>query len=266
MTTAYPYPVYHWPARPHPSAMDRLIAEEPLAIRIDDKPYAVVMRTPGDELAHAAGLALAEGIIDNPTDMASLAMCDAPHANTVTVTLTPDRRKKIADIFDRRGFISQTKCGISGRQIVKNIRQAVAPLADQVVLDPAAALRRLQSLSELQPLRAETRAAHAAALMTADWRLLAAAEDVGRHNALDKAVGKLFLKNRLEQAAVLLLSSRISYELVQKAGRSRIPVILAVSRPTALAVALAEDLNITLACGLRPQGLAVFTAPQRFQL
>jgi FdhD protein len=101
-------------------------------------------------------------------------------------------------------------------------------------------------LGDFQPLRARTRAAHGAAIYDGNPELLSAAEDVGRHNALDKAVGQLFIDGQLDRAQLLTLSSRISYELVQKAARARIPIILAISRPTALAVALATALNITL--------------------
>jgi FdhD protein len=93
--------------------------------------------------------------------------------------------------------------------------------------------------------------------------LLSVGEDVGRHNGLDKAIGRLFLEHRLEAAKVVALSSRVSYELVQKAARARIPIVLGVSRPTRLAVALANDLNMTLATWARPNGLYLFSHPRR---
>ena len=113
-------------------------------------------------------------------------------------------------------------------------------------------------------MRQQTLAAHAAAIYGADQELLIVAEDVGRHNALDKAIGKIFINRRLEQAELLILSSRISYELVQKSARARIPIILAHSRPTALAVELAVSLNITLASlDDNDAGLYVFCGEQR---
>jgi FdhD protein len=112
-------------------------------------------------------------------------------------------------------------------------------------------------------LRKQTRAAHAAVLYHSKFEFMAAAEDVGRHNALDKVIGKVFLDGELEQAVLLTLSSRISYELVQKAARARIPIILAISRPTALAVQLASELNITLATLADGPGLYVFCGAQR---
>lgn len=107
--------------------------------------------------------------------------------------------------------------------------------------------------------------AHAAALFNENFELLASAEDVGRHNALDKVIGQLFLEKRLTEACLLVLSSRISYELVQKAARVKIPIVLAVSRPTAIAVTLADHLNMTLACLASDRGLYIFTGRDRLK-
>jgi FdhD protein len=241
----------------------KLVGEEPLSIRVQGKPYSVVMRTPGDEIPHVAGFCLGEGIVDDSGDIASLAFCDGADTNVVTVALTESRRKMIPDLLDRREFVSQTSCGICGKELVKDLRQLIRPIPDGVRLDINAALRVLETLSDHQPLRRETRASHAAAIYSKDLELLAVAEDVGRHNALDKAVGKLFMAGNLESAALLTLSSRISYELVQKAARARIPIILAVSRPTALAVSLAAELNMTLACLGKGAGLYIFSAEHR---
>ena len=252
-----------WDQNDRTSSKHRLIAEEPLSIRVEGKPYSVVMRTPGDELAHAAGFCLAEGLVDSPDDVNTLSCCQGDDANVVTVTLNKSRRNKIADILDRRGFISQTSCGICGKEIVKDLHQIIQPLKDDTQMAAAAALNCLENLSRNQPLRDQTRASHAAALYTFDFKLLSAAEDVGRHNALDKAIGKLFLNGRLDEAVLLTLSSRISYELVQKAARARIPVVLAFSRPTSLAVALASKLKMTLACLSHPTGLYIYCGEHR---
>jgi len=258
--------VLHWnPPDSNPEPLG-LIGEEPLSIRIQGNPYSVVMRTPGDEIPHVAGFCLAEGIVDTPDDITSLAFCDGSDSNVVTVTLKPFRRDKISEILDRRGYISQTSCGLCGKEIVDDLYQTLNPLTDAVRVDIEKTRECLEKLSSQQPLREKTRAAHAAALYGSDYRMLSAAEDVGRHNALDKAVGKLFLGKQLEQASLLILSSRISYELVQKAARARIPVVAAMSRPTSLAVALAEKLNMTLACYAKGSGLYVFCGKSRFGL
>ncbi len=237
----------HWDNRSKTATNQNLLGEEPLSIRIEGKPYAVVMRTPGDEFAHVAGFCLTEGIIDTPDDLTSIGFCEDDDSNVVTITLTPARRKQIPDIMDRRGFISQTSCGLCGKELIEDLFQIIKPLEDGRSIDMKKALACLEALGDIQPLRMQTKASHAAAIYGAGQELLAVAEDVGRHNALDKAIGKIFLERRLDRAEFLILSSRISYELVQKSARAHIPIILAHSRPTALAVELAGRLNITLA-------------------
>ncbi len=238
------------------------IGEEPLSIRVQGSPYAVVMRTPGEEKAHVAGFCLGEGIVDNPGDITNIAFCDGEDTNVVTVTLTATRRTQIADHLDRRTYISQTSCGICGKSIVADLVQALSAVAGGEPLNGKGALDRLLHLSDYQPLRDKTRAAHGAAIYDHAFNQLSVAEDVGRHNALDKAIGRLFLDGRLQQARLLTLSSRISYELVQKAARARIRVILAISRPTALAVELATALNITLASLGKGDSLMIYCNPQ----
>ncbi len=264
LDTTIPHQIVHWDRATNISLEKRLLGEEPLSIRVQGNPYAVVMRTPGHEIEMVAGFCLTEGIIDSRDDYVSIAFCDGADTNVVAVSLKPSRRKKISQILDRRGFISQTSCGLCGKEIIQDLFQEIKPLEAERRLDIDQAFDRLENISRNQHLRQETRAAHAALLYDRDLELIALAEDVGRHNALDKVIGKAFLEDRLHQAAMLVLSSRISYELVQKAARARIPVIVALSRPTALAVQLASKLNITLASQSdEKNGLYVFTAPHR---
>ena len=242
---------------------EELIDEEPLSIRIQGKPYSVVMRTPGDEMAHVAGFCLGEGIIDSLDDLAQIAFCDGTDTNVVTVTLSPARRLQVTSLLERRGFVSQTSCGICGKELVEELRQAIQPLQDATRIRIETAQTCVDQLSRVQPLRRKTRASHAAAIYDAQARLLAVAEDVGRHNALDKAIGKVLLNGIIRQAAFVMLSSRVSYELVQKAARARIPIILAVSRPTALAVDLASQLNMAVACFPRGSEFHVYCGEGR---
>jgi len=253
----------HWDMASNKTKDKDLLKEEPLSIRLEGNPYSVMMRTPGDEIPLAAGFCLTEGIIDTPEDYTSIAFCDGEDTNVIAVTLKPSRRHKISEIIDRRGFISQSSCGLCGKEIVKDLFQLIKPLEDDIRIDVKKALSCLETITRHQPLRSQTRAAHAAVLYTAKFDFIAAAEDVGRHNALDKVIGKIFLDHKLGQAAMLTLSSRISYELVQKSARARIPIILAISRPTALAVNLASELNITLASLAVGPGLYVFCGAQR---
>ncbi len=263
MDPSIQHDVIHWEPKANQTVHHQLIGEEPLSIRVQGKPYSVVMRTPGDELAHAVGFCLGEGIIDRHEDYTSLAFCDGGDTNVVTVTLTPSRREKILPTLERRGYISQTSCGLCGKELVKDLYQIIHPMTDSLTLDVRQASTCLKNLAQFQPLRRQTLAAHAAAIYSREFELLGVGEDVGRHNALDKAIGKLFLDRKLDRAALLTLSSRISYELVQKAARARIPVVLAVSRPTALAVDLAAELNMTLASWAKGSGLFLFCGAHR---
>jgi len=241
-----------------------LIREEPLSIRIQGKPYTVVMRTPGDEIAHVAGFCLGEGIVDSPEDFSSLAYCDED-VNVVTATLSEKCQQRVSGILDRRGFISQTSCGICGKEIIDDLRQRIPKVDEGERIDIGLAFQCIQNLSDHQPLRSKNKAAHGAVLFGKCGEVLSTAEDVGRHNALDKASGKLFLNKSLNEVSFLVLSSRASYEMIQKAARARIKAVFSLSRPTALAVSLAEELDITLACPDGKTGLFVFCGHRRLE-
>jgi FdhD protein len=258
--------VFFWDNTVSTAQTMELLGEEPLSIRVEGKPYSVIMRTPGEEIAHVAGFCLGEGIIDTPADYTSIAYCDAESTNVVTVTLTPSRRAEVAGILDRRNYISQTSCGLCGKELVQDLYQLLRPVPAGPALGMSTALAGLNAMSRHQPLRDRTHASHAAALWDAQGKLLAVAEDIGRHNGLDKAIGKALIDGSLPQAALVILSSRVSYELVQKAARARIPAILSVSRPTGLAVELSSRLNMGLACLAPKKGVYVFCGKERFRL
>ena len=265
MTNTVEHNVYYWQEKEQKKITDNLICEEPLSIRIQGNAYSVVMRTPGEEIAHVAGFCLGEGIVDSPDDILSIAFCDGEDTNVVAVTLKESRRNKIPDILDRRQYISQTSCGLCGNELIKELYQQIRPVNNEFQADFKLALKSINELSDHQELRKKTRTTHAAAIYNGDFKLLAISEDVGRHNALDKVIGRLFLDNKLNEAKALILSSRISYELVQKAARARLPVIIAVSKPTSLAVELASELNIALASLSNSSGLYIYCHQNRFK-
>ena len=243
-----------------------LIGEEPLVIRVEGNPYSVVMRTPGDEMAHVAGFCLGEGLIDAADDFASLGYCRDLDPNVVEVRLTPARLEKVAGLVERRGFVSQTSCGICGKELVEDLQQALDPVRDVVRFAPEQLWELTEKLLDHQVHYARTRGSHATLLLNEALAPISFAEDVGRHNGLDKAIGKLVLQENLEQAAVAVLSSRISYELVQKTARARLGVLVSKSRPTALAVALGDSLGMTLACNARVGELNVYCGGARLGL
>ena len=241
-----------------------LILEEPLSMRIDGNPYAVVMRTPGDEIHHAAGFFLSEGLVNHRDNFTTIGYCTEEGVNVVTATLQPERKKVVKDLLDRRGFVSQTSCGICGKELIKDIHQIVKPVSKQVKISIQDIATCFEKLVDEQSLYKTTRGAHAAMILDTRLNPLSFAEDVGRHNALDKAIGRVFMDSRLHEAALAVMSSRISYELVQKAARAGIEMLVALSRPTALAVELASQLGMTLACLGKDGVVMIFCGGDRF--
>jgi FdhD protein len=206
------------------------------------------MRTPGEEIFHAAGFCLGEGIADSPDDFLTVGYCKDLDPNVIDIRLKPERREKIPDLLARRGFVSQTSCGICGKEMIEDLYQILTPAENDFRIDLHHLLDCIDQLSENQKYYQRTRGSHAALIFDRQIETIAFAEDVGRHNALDKAIGKAFITGKLPQAALLILSSRISYELVQKAARAHLPMVIGMSRPTALAAEMGKALHMTLAC------------------
>jgi len=224
-----------------------LIGEEPLLIRIDDKPYSVVMRTPGEELFHATGFCLGEGIADSPDDFLTIGYCKDLDPNVIDIRLSPARREKIHNLLDRRGFVSQTSCGICGKEMIKDLYQILTPTENGFKVEIDRIFNCIDQLYENQQFYQRTRGSHAAIIFDDLLKVISFAEDVGRHNALDKAIGKAFMNRTLSKAEIVVITSRLSYELVQKAARAHLPMMISKSRPTALAAEMGHDLNMTLA-------------------
>lgn len=242
-----------------------LIGEEPLMIRVDDKSYSVVMRTPGEEEAHALGLCLGEGIIDFPEDITTIGYDRDIDPNLIDIWLTPERRKLIPNLLKRRTYVSQTSCGICGKKMMEDLNQVLKPADHGFEIEIHKIFECLKKLSEKQNFYPRTRGSHAALIFDDRLEVASFSEDVGRHNALDKAIGNLFMKKNLTRARLLVLSSRISYELVQKAARARLPMIISKSRPTALAVDMGKSLNMTLACAFESKNLIIFSGEARIK-
>jgi len=241
------------------------IGEEPLLIRIEDKEYSVVMRTPGEEVFHAAGFCLGEGIVDSPDDFETIGYDENLDPNVIDIRLKPGRRKKIHDLLERRSFISQTSCGICGKKMIRDLHQIVTPVESDFEVEIDSIFDCLNKLSGIQKHYQTTRGSHAALIFSNQLEIISFAEDVGRHNALDKAIGKAFMDGKLLKARLLVLSSRISYELVQKAARARLPVVVSESRPTALAVEMGNALNMTLAFSYDESELVIVCGENRIK-
>jgi FdhD protein len=240
-----------------------LICEEPLLIRIQEKPYSVVMRTPGDETFHAAGFCLAEGIIDDYTDFNTVGFCADMDPNVVEVTLRPERLEKVSALLDRKGFVSQTSCGICGKGFIDEISQILQYGVISKKVTPDEIRQASLKLVETQSLYRRTRGSHAIVILDNNLDVISMGEDVGRHNALDKAIGRILMGRKLKSASMAVLTSRISFEMIQKANRAGIYFMLSASRPTALAVELARSLNMTLVCLSDGKDMIVFSGQER---
>jgi FdhD protein len=242
-----------------------LVGEEPILIRVEGHPYSVVMRTPGDEIFHAAGFCLTEGLIEKKEDLVTIGYCNDIHDNAVDVSLHPKRVKQVGALLKKQGFISQTSCGICGKEMIDDIRKIVTPTTDQTKISADQVVQCIDKLGQFQDLFKKTHASHAAMLLDSQLEVLSMAEDVGRHNALDKAIGKALMHLKLSKAKIAVLSSRISYEMLQKAGRACIPIVIGISRPTALAVKLGRELNMTIVSVGKSSDLRVYCGKNRLE-
>lgn len=241
------------------------IGEEPVLIRVNDRPYSVVMRTPGEEVAHAAGFSLGEGIASTPADIKTIGYDEDLEPNVVDVWLHDERSEMIHERLERRFFVSQTSCGICGKELIKDLQQNLTPATSDFRLDMNRVLYCFNKLCEEQQYYQTTRGSHAALLFDGQQEVISFAEDVGRHNALDKAIGKAFLGGTLPGARIVVLSSRISYELVQKTARAHIPMMISGSRPTSLAVEMGTALNMTMAFPENDAELVIVCGEERIR-
>jgi FdhD protein len=245
---------------------DALAAEAPLEIRVEGRPIAVVMRTPGHDEELAAGFLLSEGVISQPEDVFEISICPSQSdgGRAVDVILT---RPEAVD-FDSltRHVFTASSCGICGKAVAEAILVKCPPLNPDCDWSiPALTLQSLpERLRSAQPVFAQTGGLHAAALFDQQGQLLCVREDVGRHNAVDKLIGAAWKAGWLPLTQMgLLLSGRVAFELVQKALTARIPVIAAVSAPTSMAVEFASSAGITLCGFVREDRFNVYTHPTR---
>lgn len=225
--------------------VDDAIAEEvPVALIINDDPFAVMMATPCDLEDFALGFCLSEAIIDTAAELCVVNVHKQLEGIAVALTVPEARAAKLAS--RRRGMEGRSGCGVCGASTLEQVVRVPSRVAPHVPTDLAAVRRGLAALAAAQPLNAATGATHAAAWVGADGELVLLREDVGRHNALDKLIGGLHRGGFDRSNGVLLLTSRASYEMVMKAATVGIHTIAAISAPTALAIALAEEAGVTL--------------------
>jgi len=248
---------------------DAVAREEPLEIRLGGASVGVVMRTPGHDEELALGFVITERVVRSLDEVASVRHCDRvsdPEAedNVIRVTLRPGVSVDLEAL--RRNLFASAACGICGKATIENALRTAPPLEDDTSF-PSAMFHELPGrLGAEQAVFARTGGLHAAGLFTADGTLLAAREDVGRHNAVDKVIGWAGREGMLPLSGhALIVSGRVSYEIVQKALAARIPVVAAVSAPTSLAVRLATEAGMTLIGFLRGDGMNVYSRRDRLR-
>lgn len=257
---------------------DRLVAEEPLEIRVNGAPLTVTMRTPGDDVHLAHGFLLAEGMISSPDDVSNARYCAGAVVadetgmpqntyNMLDVQLAPG--VPVPTVDPTRNFSVSSSCGVCGKASIDAIEQQIRWPVDEdlVSLDPEVLVGLPEVLRTHQSAFDRTGGLHAAGLFTASGDLLRSAEDVGRHNAVDKVLGWALLQGLLPaRGHVLVVSGRVGFDLVQKALMAGVPAMVAVSAPSSLAVEMASAAGMTLLGFTRAPSFNVYTGAERLGL
>ena len=254
-------------------APDAVVTEEPLQLMLDGVELSVVMRTPGEDVELAAGLMFAEGIVRSREEIKSVRIsaesgetdtCVPVEASIVESNQVDMRLSGAPRRRPERSMLSSSACGVCGAVMIDDLKRDLAVLPHGPAVDPALLPSLVERLRSGQGVFERTGGLHAAGLFDASGQLICMREDVGRHNAVDKVVGRMLLDGRLPaRDAVLVVSGRAGYEIVQKSISAGIPVLAAVGAPSSLAVALAREFNQTLVGFLRGERFNVYSAADR---
>lgn len=248
---------------------DLAATEEPLEVRLHGKPFSVIMRTPGADRELAAGFLLSEGVIHSHEDLGAVEHCRHPDHpdvhNIVDVYLMGDATSRVNEHLEqRRNIMTSSSCGLCGRLTIDSLRCQLDPLPVGIRIRADVAAGLPQTLRARQTVFDETGGLHGAGLFTMDGTCCSSAEDVGRHNAVDKVIGSMLFEERVPLSDyALAVSGRASFEIIQKAWIGGIPIVCAVSAPSSLAIELADEAGITLLGFVRNGGFNLYTHQQR---
>ncbi len=265
--------IRRWASGQWSESPDAVVTEEPLQLMLDGEPLSVVMRTPGEDIELALGLMYAEGIVRGASDVRLIRISAESGETAPTIDVDPSfvesnqidlhlgqapRRKP------ERSMLSSSACGVCGTTMIEDLRRDLAPLPNGTRVDAALLPGLVERLRSGQGVFERTGGLHAAGLFSASGELIYMREDVGRHNAVDKVVGRMLLDGKLPASnCILVVSGRAGYEIVQKSITAGIPVLAAVGAPSSLAVALSREFNQTLVGFLRGERYNVYSAPER---
>jgi FdhD protein len=240
--------------------MDTVAEEIPVAFEYNGISHTVMLATPSDLEDFALGFSLSEGIVDSPAQIYDLLIEEGTAGITLHLEIAAACFARLK--AHRRNLMGRTGCGLCGTESLAQVMRELSPVADSPAFPLAALYEGIRRLPPVQTLQQLTGAVHAACLLSTDGGLSHAREDVGRHNALDKTLGSMA---RLNATGALLITSRASFEMVQKSAALGFGILAAVSAPTAAAVRLAEKLNVTLVGFLRGSSCAIYTHAHRLQ-
>ncbi len=245
---------------------EHLAVEEPLEIRLAGRRFTLTMRTPGHDEELAAGFLFAEGFINNASELGEIRRVRGrkgiPELNAIDVVLNTPAEGLRTRL--KRNFVMSSSCGVCGKTSIDSIRRRVSPPSDSARVTSAVVLALAARIRESQRVFQATGGLHAAAIFDLDGAMVAIREDVGRHNAVDKVVGYALAHSMIPLAHhVMMVSGRLSFEIVQKAAAAGIPILAAVSAPSSLAVELAEEIGTTIVGFLRDGSFNIYTRPDR---
>ena len=272
--------VIRWNQSKPTSVQDELVVEEPLEIRVGQQSLIVVMRTPGQDFELAAGFLYTESLIKSVDDIEIIAYCDEDDTpqktnghgagletmqNIVNVRLVKDLNLEEQQGW-QRNFHANASCGLCGKMTIESVKHQVTPLDLTFRLNQTVFYKLNDQLRAAQSVFEKTGGLHAAGLFDENGELLIVREDIGRHNAVDKVIGQALLADMLPlDKHILMVSGRASFEIVQKALFARIPIVVAVSAASTLAVDLADEGNLTLIGFMRGERMAVYSHPNRIR-
>ena len=254
-------PIRRWRAGKVAQLTDAIAEEVPIALVYNDRPHVVMMATPRDLDDFALGFSLSEAVIGSAGELESIETQTLLEGIEVRMRI-PEARAEVLE-SRRRNLTGRTSCGLCGAQALEDAVRQPPVVGTGPGIDAEILQRTLAQLHDRQPLNVATGATHAAAWAHVDGDVALLREDVGRHNALDKLIGAMAKTNERADDGFLVVTSRASYEMVQKSATVSITLLAAISAPTALAIHLAEETGMTLVGFARPEGHVIYANPQR---
>ncbi len=257
-------PVWRFRAGVATASEDMLAVEVPVALEYNGISHVVMLASPADLEDFALGFSLTEGIIGEPSDFYGCEVEQRADGRLVHIEIAAERFMKLKQ--RRRNLTGRTGCGLCGTEALDQVVRAQAPVLHRHRVDPAQMIVGMRAMQALQPLQQVSGATHAAAWMNDAGEVVCVREDVGRHNALDKLLGALARQTTDFSRGVLLITSRASFEMVQKAAAMNIGAMAAISAPTSFAVRLADEAGVTLIGFMRDASCVVYAHPERIRM